>query len=444
MHPDWSAFTPREPAPTDRFLVGYGLDYGGELPGAALHRDHPPARAEPREGRKITLAPGTRRGTQSSRRRRSAGRPESERPRSRRSCCGCPPGRHLPGLALRPDPEEGDLAQVQRVHDTGGSRQGRRTSPSPATRSRAIHGAARPSAPRRPPATTSWSTRCWPRRSRSTYQPDQTPTWANMLISWAPFILLIGFWIFFMRQMQSGGNKALSFGKSKAKLLASAAEEGHLQGRGRRGRGQGRAAGDHRVPAGAPEVPEARAAASPRACCSSALRAPARPCWPGPSPARPTCPSSPSPARTSSRCSWAWAPRRVRDLFEQGKKNAPCIIFIDEIDAVGRHRGAGLGGGHDEREQTLNQLLVEMDGFESNDGRDPHRRHQPARRARPGAAAARPLRPPGRGLPPRRRAAARASSRCTRARSRSADDVDLDVLARGHARLLRAPTSPTW
>ena len=73
---------------------------------------------------------------------------------------------------------------------------------------------------------------------------------------------------------------------------------------------------------------------------------------------------------------------RVRDLFEQGKKNAPCIIFIDEIDAVGRHRGAGLGGGHDEREQTLNQLLVEMDGFESNEGVILDRRHQPARRAR--------------------------------------------------------------
>ena len=94
---------------------------------------------------------------------------------------------------------------------------------------------------------------------------------------------------------------------------------------------------------------------------------------------------------------------RVRDMFEQGKKNAPCIIFIDEIDAVGRHRGAGLGGGNDEREQTLNQLLVEMDGFEANEGRDPDRRHQPARRARSGAAAARPLRPPGGGAEPRRR-----------------------------------------
>ena len=92
---------------------------------------------------------------------------------------------------------------------------------------------------------------------------------------------------------------------------------------------------------------------------------------------------------------------RVRDMFEQAKKNAPCIVFIDEIDAVGRQRGAGLGGGNDEREQTLNQLLVEMDGFEGNAGRHRHRRDQPPRRARPGADAPGPLRPPG------RRAAAR-------------------------------------
>jgi cell division protease FtsH len=91
-------------------------------------------------------------------------------------------------------------------------------------------------------------------------------------------------------------------------------------------------------------------------------------CWPRPSPVRPRCRSSPSPVRTSWKCSSASAHRRVRDMFEQAKKHAPCIIFIDEIDAVGRHRGAGLGGGHDEREQTLNQLLVEMDGFEGNEG----------------------------------------------------------------------------
>ena len=91
---------------------------------------------------------------------------------------------------------------------------------------------------------------------------------------------------------------------------------------------------------------------------------------------------------------------RVRDMFEQAKKNAPCIIFIDEIDAVGRHRGAGLGGGNDEREQTLNQLLVEMDGFETNEGIILIRRDQPSRRARPGAPAPGPLRPSGRGAEP--------------------------------------------
>ena len=85
---------------------------------------------------------------------------------------------------------------------------------------------------------------------------------------------------------------------------------------------------------------------------------------------------------------------RVRDMFEQAKKNAPCIIFIDEIDAVGRQRGAGLGGGNDEREQTLNQLLVEMDGFESNQNRHRHCGNQPSRRTRSGITAARPLRPP--------------------------------------------------
>ena len=92
---------------------------------------------------------------------------------------------------------------------------------------------------------------------------------------------------------------------------------------------------------------------------------------------------------------------RVRDLFEQAKQASPCIIFIDEIDAVGRHRGAGMGGGHDEREQTLNQLLVEMDGFEHEGQRDPDRRHEPPGHPRSGAAAPGPLRPPDRRRPPR-------------------------------------------
>ena len=122
---------------------------------------------------------------------------------------------------------------------------------------------------------------------------------------------------------------------------------------------------------------------------------------------------------------------RVRDLFEQGKKNAPCIIFIDEIDAVGRHRGAGLGGGHDEREQTLNQLLVEMDGFESQRRRHHHRRDQPPRRARPGAPAPGSLRPPHRRAAPRRARPRRHPPGPHRARCRSARGVDLEVIARG-------------
>ena len=134
---------------------------------------------------------------------------------------------------------------------------------------------------------------------------------------------------------------------------------------------------------------------------------------------------------------------RVRDLFEQGKKNAPCIIFIDEIDAVGRHRGAGLGGGHDEREQTLNQLLVEMDGFESNEGVI-----LIAATNRPDVLDPALLRP---GRFDRRIVVPRpdvqgprwASSRCTPRRRRSAPDVDLEVIARGHARLLgRRPREP--
>ena len=127
---------------------------------------------------------------------------------------------------------------------------------------------------------------------------------------------------------------------------------------------------------------------------------------------------------------------RVRDLFEQGKKNAPCIIFIDEIDAVGRHRGAGLGGGHDEREQTLNQLLVEMDGFEIQRRRHPRRRDQPSRRARSGAAASRPLRPAHR----RDRPDVKGREGILKVHTRKmplADDVDVPRAGARHARLLR-------
>jgi cell division protease FtsH len=199
------------------------------------------------------------------------------------------------------------------------------------------------------------------------YQPDQTPTWANLLISSAPFLLLIGFWIFFMRQMQSGGNKALSFGKSKAKLLASQQKKVTFKD----------VAGVDEAKEELQEIIEFLR--EPQKFQKLGGRIPKGVLLMGP-------PGSGKTLLARAIAGEANVPffsisgsdfvemfvgvgaSRVRDLFEQGKKNAPCIIFIDEIDAVGRHRGAGLGGGHDEREQTLNALLVEMDGFESNDG----------------------------------------------------------------------------
>ena len=200
-----------------------------------------------------------------------------------------------------------------------------------------------------------------------TYQPDTTPTWANMLISWAPFLLLIGFWVFFMRQMQSGGNKALSFGKSKAKLLASQQKKVTFKD----------VAGVDEAKEELQEIIEFLR--EPQKFQKLGGRIPKGVLLMGPPGtgktllARAIAGEANVPFFSISGSDFVEmfvgvGARRVRDLFEQGKKNAPCIIFIDEIDAVGRHRGAGLGGGHDEREQTLNQLLVEMDGFESNDG----------------------------------------------------------------------------
>jgi cell division protease FtsH len=197
--------------------------------------------------------------------------------------------------------------------------------------------------------------------------PDQTPTWANMLINWAPFILLIGFWIFFMRQMQSGGNKALSFGKSKAKLLASQQKKVTFKD----------VAGVDEAKEELQEIIEFLK--EPQKFQKLGGRIPKGVLLMGPPGtgktlmARAIAGEANVPFFSISGSDFVEmfvgvGASRVRDLFEQGKKNAPCIIFIDEIDAVGRHRGAGLGGGHDEREQTLNQLLVEMDGFESNDG----------------------------------------------------------------------------
>jgi cell division protease FtsH len=200
-----------------------------------------------------------------------------------------------------------------------------------------------------------------------TIKPTETPAWASALFTWAPLVLIIGFWIFFMRQMQSGGNKALSFGKSKAKLLASQQKKVTFKD----------VAGVDEAKEELQEIIEFLR--EPQKFQKLGGRIPKGVLLMGPPGtgktllARAIAGEANVPFFSISGSDFVEmfvgvGASRVRDLFEQGKKNAPCIIFIDEIDAVGRHRGAGLGGGHDEREQTLNQLLVEMDGFESNDG----------------------------------------------------------------------------
>ena len=196
---------------------------------------------------------------------------------------------------------------------------------------------------------------------------EETPFWQSILITWFPMILLIGVWIFFMRQVQVGGGKALSFGKSKAKILTK---------------------DHHRVTfenvAGIEEAKEELEEIisflrDPKKFTKLGGRIPKGVLLigaPGTGKtllARAIAGEADVPFFSISGSDFVEmfvgvGASRVRDLFLQGKRNAPCIIFIDEIDAVGRHRGAGLGGGHDEREQTLNQLLVEMDGFESNEG----------------------------------------------------------------------------
>jgi len=198
-------------------------------------------------------------------------------------------------------------------------------------------------------------------------QKEETPWYITILISWFPMLLLIGVWIFFMRQMQVGGGKAMSFGKSRARLMDH--EKSKVT---------------FKDVAGIDEAKEELSEIidflkDPKKFTRLGGRIPKGVLLMG----------SPGTGKTllaKAIAGEAEVPffsisgsdfvemfvgvgaSRVRDLFIQGKKNAPCIIFIDEIDAVGRHRGAGLGGGHDEREQTLNQLLVEMDGFEANEG----------------------------------------------------------------------------
>jgi cell division protease FtsH len=188
-----------------------------------------------------------------------------------------------------------------------------------------------------------------------------------VLLSWAPILFIIGIWIFMLRQMQSGGNKALSFGKSRAKLLNNQQKRVTFKD----------VAGVEEAKEELQEIIEFLK--EPQKFQKLGGRIPKGVLMMGPPGtgktllARAIAGEANVPFFSISGSDFVEmfvgvGASRVRDLFEQGKKNAPCIIFIDEIDAVGRHRGAGLGGGHDEREQTLNQLLVEMDGFESNDG----------------------------------------------------------------------------
>jgi len=197
-------------------------------------------------------------------------------------------------------------------------------------------------------------------------QPKENPL-ITILVGWAPVLLLVALWIFFMRQMQSGGNKALSFGKSKAKLLSATGKKVTFKD----------VAGVEEAKDELQEIVEFLK--DPQKFQKLGGKIPKGVLLMGPPGtgktllARAIAGEANVPFFSISGSDFVEmfvgvGASRVRDLFEQGKKNAPCIIFIDEIDAVGRHRGAGLGGGHDEREQTLNQLLVEMDGFETNEG----------------------------------------------------------------------------
>lgn len=191
--------------------------------------------------------------------------------------------------------------------------------------------------------------------------------WVTLLYSWAPILLIIGFWVFFMRQVQSGGNKALSFGKSRAKLSSNTKKKVTFKD----------VAGVEEAKEELQEIIEFLKEPQkfqklgghiPKGVLLIGAPGTGKTLL-----ARAVAGEANVPFFSISGSDFVEmfvgvGASRVRDLFEQGKKNAPCIVFIDEIDAVGRHRGAGLGGGHDEREQTLNQLLVEMDGFESNEG----------------------------------------------------------------------------
>jgi len=197
--------------------------------------------------------------------------------------------------------------------------------------------------------------------------PDESPWYVNLFFTWGPIIFIAVIWIFFMRQMQSGGNKALSFGKSKARLVSEKAVKitfadvaGVEEAKGEVQEIIDFLKDPQKFQKLGGKIPKGVLLVGSPGTGKTLL-------------ARAIAGEAGVPFFSISGSDFVEmfvgvGASRVRDLFEQAKKNAPCIIFIDEIDAVGRHRGAGLGGGHDEREQTLNQLLVEMDGFEGNEG----------------------------------------------------------------------------
>jgi len=199
------------------------------------------------------------------------------------------------------------------------------------------------------------------------YKEVKNADWLTFLVNFGPLLLLVLFWVFMMKQMQAGGNKALSFGKSRARLLTAQQKKATFKD----------VAGIDEPKEELYEIIDFLK--DPQKFQKLGGRIPKGVLLVGPPGtgktllARAIAGEANVPFFSISGSDFVEmfvgvGASRVRDLFEQGKKNAPCIIFIDEIDAVGRHRGAGLGGGHDEREQTLNALLVEMDGFESNEG----------------------------------------------------------------------------
>jgi cell division protease FtsH len=196
---------------------------------------------------------------------------------------------------------------------------------------------------------------------------DNMNPFLKVLISWAPMLLLIGVWVFFMRQMQSGGGRAMGFGKSRARLLTE--KQGRVTFEDVAGIDEAKSELQEIVEfLRDPQKFQRLGGKIPKGCLLVGPPGTGKTLL-----ARAIAGEANVPFFTISGSDFVEmfvgvGASRVRDMFEQGKKNAPCIIFIDEIDAVGRHRGAGLGGGNDEREQTLNQMLVEMDGFESNEG----------------------------------------------------------------------------